>query len=357
MINQIFIDSNIYRQLGLNFDSHIDYVNLKRYCYGSGSEIRLSEVVLNELIDYYKNEIIDSSLKLINKSINKLKTFTKEKISDYKFTEAKKIKLIEDVRNRIQSGTLYARNDYISEQELIDFLIKNKQSSKKDNTRDFLIFLAAIQIAGEYPEDQIVIISNDNIFTSNEYFKELLDKYEVKNIRIFQSIAGFLSEYSQKVDFVTPESLTNLISKDEIKWQIEQDIDSMPSHISRFYYSIRRKFKVEQFQVLDIKVTDFYSYKDLDSNELRILFHVIPKVNIVFEPEKDIDSLKTYLLELSNKPKYNLETFDEKFRPIYNTDLMFIYTVSIDNERNEFLDIEFIDFFPDYYHIQNIYYP
>lgn len=357
MINQIFIDTNIYRQLGLNFDSHIDYVNLKRYCYGSGSEIRLSEVVLNELLNYYTNEIIDSSLKLIQKSINKLKSFSQDKVAEYKFSDDKRLKLIENVRQRIQNGTLYAVNDFIEEQELIDFLISNRQSTKKDNTRDFLIFLSAIGIAKEYPKDQIVIISNDSIFSTNDYFKELLNKHKINNIRIFPSIANFLAEYSQKVDFVTSESLVNLITKEEIKSQIEKDIDSIPSHISKFYYSVRRKFKVDQFQVLDIKVENHYSYKDLDTNDVRILFHVIPKVNIVFEPEKDTEALKNYLIEISNKPKYNLETFDEKLRPIYNTELMFIYTVSIDKKLKEFKDLEFIDFFPDYYHIQNVYYP
>lgn len=357
MINQIFIDTNIYRQLGLSFDSHIDFVNLKRYFYGSGSEIRLSEVVLNELLDYYTNDIIDSNLKGIQKSINKLKSISHDEINDYVFSEDKRNELIKSIRQRILNGTLYAKNDFVSEKELIDFLIFNKQTSKKDNTRDFLIFLSAIKIALEYPEDQMVIISNDNIFSTNNYFKKLLTEYEIKNIKTVSSIASFLAEYSQKLDFVSPETLVSLISKSEIKAQIENDIDSIPSHISKFYYSTRRNFNVELFEVENIKVTEFYSYKDLDTDELRILFHVIPKVNIIFEPEKDINALRNYLLEISNKPKYNLETFDEELRPIYNTELMFIYTVAVNKETKEFKDIEFIDFFPDHYHIKTNYHP
>lgn len=357
MINQILLDTNIYRQLGLDFDSHIDFVNLKRYCYGSGSEIRLSNVVLDELIDFYTNEIIDPSIKLIQKSTSRLNLFSVKKINNNSFSDSYKAEIIKNIKSKIQDGILFAKNDHILERDLIDFLIANKQNGKKDNTRDFLIFLAAVKISSEYPEDQIVIISSDNIFTNNDYFKTYLKTHQIENIKTYLSIASFLSEYSQIVDFVTPKLLAELITKEEIKYQINQDIDAIPSHISYFYYSIQRKFSVEKFDVRNLKVSNYYSFKELDSGELKILFHVITKVNIVFEPEKDIDALNNYLSEISNKPKYNLETFDSEYRPIYNTEIMFIYTVSVNDKTETFENLEFIDFFPDYYHIRKNYYP
>lgn len=357
MINQIFIDTNIYRQLGLDFFSHIDYVNLKRYCYGSGSEIRLSNVVLNELIDYYSHEIIDPAIKSIQKSTDKLNKLSSRKLEEIKFTDTDKAELINEISAKIRQDVMWTKNDYILESEIIDFLIGNKQNGKKDNTRDYLIFLAAVKVSIEYPEDQIVIISNDNIFCDNDYFKSYLQSHEIENVKIYKSIASFLSDYSQKVDFVTSKLLEKLITKEEIKHQINQDIHSIPSHISRYYYSIRRKFKVEKFDVQNYEVENYYSYKELDSGELKILFHVITKVNIIFEPEKDIDSLNKYLTEISGKPKYNLETFDSEFRPIYNTEVMFIYTVSVDDKKKTFKNLEFIDFFPDYYHVKKKYYP
>jgi hypothetical protein len=166
-----------------------------------------------------------------------------------------------------------------------------------------------------------------------------------------------LSVYSQVVDFVTPQLLKELITKDEIKYQINQDIDSIPSHISRFYYSVQRKFEVEKFEVQNIKVSNYYSYKEIDTGILKILFHVLAKVIIVFEPESNSDALNKYLTEISNKPKYDLETFDTEYRPIYNTDIMFIYTVSTNDETKTFHNLKFVDFFPDYYHIRKNYYP
>lgn len=357
MINQIFLDTNIFRQLGLDFTNHLDYVNLKRYCYGSGSEIRLSEVVIEELLNYYESEIINASVTSIQKAISKLKTVSEKMTFDFCFNDLEKGELLDSIRNQIVEGNMPARNEFIKEKDLIDFLIFNKQNIKKDNTRDFLIFLSAVNIAIKYPKDQIVIISNDNIFENNDYFREYLKTKKNQNIKNYKSIASFMGEYSLKLDYVTNLSLLKLITPKELKKQINKDINSIPGYISRFYYSTRRRFKVEVFDIKDIKVTNFYIYKDLESKDLKVLFHVVPDVNIVFEPEKDFESLNRYLNQLSNEQRYDLETFDEKYRPIYNTEILFIYVARIDTNSKTIDAIEFIDFFPDYYHLQDSYNP
>lgn len=53
----VYLDSNIYRQLGLQFNENIDYKNLSKLLKTSGNEFGLLEVVLEELMNYYENDI------------------------------------------------------------------------------------------------------------------------------------------------------------------------------------------------------------------------------------------------------------------------------------------------------------
>lgn len=48
----VYLDSNIYRQLGLRFGGNVDYQNLSQLLETSGNEFGLLEVVYAELMDY-----------------------------------------------------------------------------------------------------------------------------------------------------------------------------------------------------------------------------------------------------------------------------------------------------------------
>src|SRR5258706_16191023 len=58
----VYLDSNIYRQLGLRFGDNIDYQNLSKILETSGNGFGLLEIVFAELLDYYKNDVFDSIL-------------------------------------------------------------------------------------------------------------------------------------------------------------------------------------------------------------------------------------------------------------------------------------------------------
>ena len=62
---------------------------------------------------------------------------------------------------------------FLPENELLDFLIENKQDIKKDNTRDFIIWTNTLEIGEKYSDEQVVLISNDKIFKENKFLKKL----------------------------------------------------------------------------------------------------------------------------------------------------------------------------------------
>src|ERR1039457_306087 len=140
MINIVILDTNIYRQLGLKFYDHIDYNGLEDYCYSSGAEILVTNTVFQEYLDYYTKEIIDRNITDIERAYEKLKKlngFTKIKTPN--LTKQRKEELL-FIKNKLSKYKLKPRLDhFLNEQQLLEFLIENKQENKKDNTRDYLI--------------------------------------------------------------------------------------------------------------------------------------------------------------------------------------------------------------------------
>jgi len=136
MYNIIILDTNIYRQLGTHFYEQIDYKSLEDYCYSSGSEIIITKTVLSEYLDFYKKEIIEKNTLEIEKSFDKLKRLDRfQKIKKPDFSKMVKQQL-DFVKNKLTQHKLQPQLDFLlNENDLIKFLIDNKQENKKDNTR------------------------------------------------------------------------------------------------------------------------------------------------------------------------------------------------------------------------------
>lgn len=353
MINFILLDTNIYRQLGIKFYSHIDYVSLKNYAYASGGELRITEVVYSEFYYRFIEANITKPIKEIKTSITKLKEFRPFSNLDINIKEEDENSVKEFLKERLTEDFRVISPKNISTAELIDFLIKNKQEIKKDNTRDYLIWLTLIELAQNHPSDQIVLVSNDKIFEENQYFHDFQNRNKIKNIKIFPSIASFLSEYSFKVDFLSNELILSKIPKAVIEDELKKDISSLPSNMSYFYYHEHREFVVEHFQILGYKVEEYYTFKDLDSGKPKFILHLKVTIKVIFEPEKKIDALNLYLSNV-DKDYFYAETFDPEGRPIYNEDVLFLFEGELDIENKAIIKLDFLDFFPDNYKYEKI---
>ena len=58
MIHLVSLDTNIYRQLGIDYWNKTDFKNLKKFLDQRAYEIIMTEVVFKELENFYSNEII-----------------------------------------------------------------------------------------------------------------------------------------------------------------------------------------------------------------------------------------------------------------------------------------------------------
>lgn len=350
MINIVILDTNIYRQLGTKFFDHIDYKGLEDYCYSSAAEILVTNTVYHEYLDFYTKEIVDKNIADIEKGYERLKKLNGfSKIKSPNFSKQRKEE-IQFIKNKLTEHKLRPRLDYfLNEQQLLDFLIENKQENKKDNTRDYLIWINALAATKLYDGDQVVIISEDKIFEENSHFQKLREKLKVKPIKIFKSIPSFLSVYGFKSAILTKEFILKHISIATIKKELLKDKDSIPSYISMLYYNQRKKYKLEKFEIEDTRIQEFYSHKDIEANVVKIIAHVEVKVNMIFEPEKNKQLLIKHLEECKSNPSRHMETFDNRGRPIFNNWILFHFELIFSEKTNKIIKSEFLDFFPDHY--------
>lgn len=340
---------NIYRQLGVNFYDNPDYKNLIDYCYASGSEIRISEVVYNEFISYYNREIIDKSVKDIENATKKINHIPELQSCTNTSFDSELIENAKDfIKRKLFDNALLLRNLYVPVDLLSDFLVKNKQETKKDNTRDFLIWLTVITEANKNKNDQIILITNDKIYTENEYFKDLIDELKLnKRVLVFDSISDVLNRFGEQYDFLNSELILSKISKSKIEKEIKKDINSFPSYISEIYYHTRKKFIIENFEIEKIEIDSYYAFKEIETSKSKFLTHVKVYLNIIFEKEKE-DIVRKHLEKLPEWQR-NLETFDSEFRPVFKKEILFIFEGELNPNKETITRVKYIDFIIDYY--------
>ncbi|WP_341902855.1 PIN domain-containing protein [Fluviicola taffensis] len=346
MTNIIVLDTNILRGLGTKFYEAVDLLALEDYCYSSGSELVIPKTVRREFLDFYKREVIQKHTNSIQVSYNKLKNLERfEKIEEPEFNELSE-KQISFIEEQLRKGKFNPIIDIsLDEDELLEFLLKNRQDVKKDNTRDYLIWLNVIWLANKYDEDQIILISQDRIFTDNPVLDSIREKHGAQNIKVIESISSYLREFGFNSADLTSDLILKSLPIEVIKDELIKDKDSIPSHISGFYYEENRDFKLEKLNIGKIEIEDFYGHKDSKTKKIKIIAHVLVDVEMVFEKEPNIEKLEEYFEKYIDG--FYPNTFDKQGRPFFNDFMLFHFGMEYDEKNKSIKNVEFYDFFPE----------
>lgn len=337
-------DTNIYRELGVSFNKNIHFDYLSKFLEKSHYELILSNIVYKELIDYFQNDYLkkitydyqeiynrfDNSDYLEN--INNIDTDLLEKDALNKF-----IKKLESTCWKIHSL------NYIDSDLLLEFLIFSKRESKKDNTRDFLIWLGLIKLAKQNPDDKVIFITRDRIFTENHFLQNLISKEKLKNIIVIESIPKYLSDYGLQIDFLTDSIVLNSITEMEIKKEVLKDIECFPSYVSNYYNRIKPP-ENSSFEILEIKVYDYYTFSE-NKSKITLISSFLVKIKSIYEKETRVD--------LNDYPKeYFYEQIEHRIdgqnRPIYENYILCMFEGEIDLKIKKIKKQKFLDFIPDW---------
>jgi hypothetical protein len=351
MMHFVSLDTNIYRQLGTDFWNKPDFKNLKKFLDQRAYEIIMTNVVFKELDDFYSNEVLKPLISEYNKvfqKINNTPLFDKLKPQDLTLNEQKaKNEFIQ----KLEDSCFQVITTYVTDSnELIDFLIHNKHETKKDNTRDFIILKTLLIYALENPKDKIILISGDKIFTENQFFNKILKDYNVKNLIILDSIAGYLNEFGYKFDFLTDDLVLKSIKRELINREILKDIKCLPSYIIRDYNNVDLVPDLQEYKIDEIKIYEYYAYRD-EKEKLKIAISILVRIIAIFSPDKNND-YRDYNIERYYEENHN--RIDQFNRPIYDNFVLFILEGNINESTKKIERVRFIDFIPDY-NVKNSY--
>jgi hypothetical protein len=351
--NLIFLDTNIYRQMGLKFYTHTHYKNLQDYCTSAIGEICVIQTVLLEFLSFYEGEINRhiSSIDKAASSLKEISAFRKIQFPD----------LTEKINNELQwikrqltpFGSTYTSENLLSERQLIEFLISNKQPSK-DNTRDFLIWLtvlaACVKNSSNHRPYRIILISNDKIYSDNPFLQKIKNDLNANNIELYSSIGNFLSDYTFSSPNLTVDTLLNSIDKTTLEQHLLKHSQEILREISYFYHRYwNGMVKPELLEIRNISMENFYSGKhSKDSDIVNIYGDIIMQILMVFEPEKDITKLTKYLKYERDPRKYFIETFDPSGRPVYDNRVSCITYFKYSISNNKIISTQFYEISADY---------
>jgi hypothetical protein len=353
----VYLDSNIYRQLGLKFKENIDFKNLSNLLETSGNEFGLLEVVLEELMDYYKNDIFGAIF------IDHERLYKRYQANPYldditiPETTISFNKAIESVKNDLKTNKFFSLLPEVQPKFILDFLLQNKRLGKKDNTRDFLIFYTLVTLCKKHNEDHLVLISQDEIFTANDFFKKTLISESVKNLKVYPSITDFIKDFGPKIDFITTEILLGTIEKNAIEQELLKDIKCFPSYISQYYNKKKEKDvpEIESLVLGELNIDDFYVVKDYKTNQLKVNVTVEVPIKATFHPENKKEELNEYLSSIEKRQySRHKNNFDKDGRPIFDNSVLFIFEGEVNEAKNSIDKLVFIDFIPDYFIIEDL---
>lgn len=338
--------------MGLRFASNVDYENLAQILESSGNEFGLLEVVYSELMDYYKNDVFDAIFSDHEKLYKRYQTNPYLDDIDIPETTAPMKKAINSVSEDLKQKKFFTPLIAVPPDLLLHFLLHNKRTNKKDNTRDFLIYQTILSLCNEHRDDHIVLISNDDIFQTNDFFKRMAVREKIDNLKIFQSISEFVKDFGPKLDFVTPELILTNIDTAIIEGELLKDIKCFPSYISQFYYQKKEEEipEIEKLDINNISLNDYYIVKDYKTEELKLNATLKVNIKATFKAESNKEELDKYLNSLTNRPySRHSNNFDKEGRAIFANDVLFIFEGKINESENTLQPLSFIDFLPDYF--------
>jgi hypothetical protein len=341
-------DTNIYRELGVALNNNINFDYLVNFLEKSHYELIVQDVVYKELIDYFENDYLKKLMYDHKDVYNRFKT--NPFIDDIENIDSKTLekKALKNFKEKLKSTCWKIQTtSYLDPELLIDFSISNKRESKKDNTRDFIIWFNLINLASENPNDKIILISRDKIFTENIFFKKMLEDNGIKNIIIIESIPKYLSDYGLQVKFLNNKIILNSIDQSEIRNHLLKSVDDFPSYVSD-YYNRHKPPKNISFEILDVKIYEYYTYSE-DKSEVTLISSFLVRLKAVYDKETQVD-LNDYP---NNYPKnYKRDEIkhriDSENRAIYENNVLCIYEGKIDLESENIISQNFEDFLPDW---------
>ena len=343
--------------MGLRFIDNVDYQNLSQILTSSGNEFGLLEIVYSELMDYYKNDIFDSILSDHEKLYKRYQANPYLDDIAIPETTAPMKKAVALVTKDLKEKKFFSSLISVPPSLLIAFLLHNKRTNKKDNTRDFLIFYTLCELCKEHNEDYLVLISQDEIFKTNEFFKKILIREKINNLKIYQSISDFMKDFGPKLEFIKPKVILQSIDPSTIETELLNDIKCFPSYVSQFYYEKKEAEvpEIEKLEIKNITVNDYYVVKDYKTEELKLNVTLRVDLNAIFKPEENREELDKYLNSLTPRPySRHQNNFDKEGRPIFNNSVLFIFEGKVDEKLNKIEALSFIDFIPDYFIVEDI---
>lgn len=350
MTGFIVLDTNIYRQLGLRFFEHLDYVNITNFCNASGFEMSICETVLREYLDYFEKEIIQSKiekLQSITDSINSIPFFKRIRLP--KMDTNVKDALVK-FKEQINSPHFKIKTNYINTNRLTEFLLENKQI--KESTRDFLIWESLVEFAKNRKDDKICFITNDHIFKSNTSLRKGIGKNILNRIEIYDSITDFLSKNGYKIDFVTLSFLEENLDYEMIITDLFRSPSEILSYISSDYYHFKGMVRTLKKEIEYKKVDKFYTYIDPSDNKQKFLAHVILKPLLIYKIlpsyKPDRSKLTDWEIVVSED---SLNTYDPHGNPMYNQEVLSLVGGILDLETKTIASQEVYDCFLDYYEV------
>jgi hypothetical protein len=353
----VYLDSNIYRQLGLRFNENIDYQNLSNLLETSGNEFGLLEVVNEELMDYYKNDIFGSILTDHEKIYKRYQSNPYLVDIEIPETTAPLLRATQEVQKDLKEKKYYSGLPQVPPKLILEFLLHNKRLGKKDNTRDFLIFFTLVTLCKEHNEDYLVLISQDEIFQTNDFFKKIIVSEKITNFKLYTSIPNFLKDFGPKLDFITSELLLTKIDKGIVENELLNDIKCFPSYVSQYYYQKQEKDipELESLKIRSISINDYYVVKDYKSEVLKVNVTLRVDIKAIFKPETNKEELDKYLDSITARPYTRHQNkFDKEGRPIFDNNVLFIFEGIVDEKGIEIKELSFEDFIPDYFVIKDI---
>ncbi len=341
----IFFDTNIYRQLGINYSEKMDYVNIRKLQEKGPNEFMIIDVVEKELFDYFDNEIISPLISSYEKLYLSFETnpfLPSIPLLELTKTEQEARKKFKKQVSELHHSTCAL--GYINPEEIIEFSISNKRESRKDNTRDFIILLTLIDFAKSNLKDTIVFITQDKIFTSNKYFIQKLKNQKVTNLLILESIPSYMNQFGFQLDFLNKEIVLESISLEKIKSELLNGIDCLPSYVSEYYHNDNEIPEIEKCDFSELQIYEYYTYPE-EKNKIKIVTSVKVRVTAIYKTEKNVDLRNT---QRKNYYETDRSHIDSHNRPIYDNYILFIHEGLVDQKQKRIVKQELVDFIPDW---------
>ncbi|TLX72849.1 DUF4935 domain-containing protein [Labilibacter sediminis] len=230
----ISIDSNIIRS-DFFFKSK-DFQILDDYLERTDSQYVISEVVLQEVKQLFKNELIEriEAWKKSQSSVNKLLPQDISSEIDQVDIDVESEKYMEFLHKTLRlkgSNIIKFKHDYLP--ELVNRAVKKIMPFKNEDKgfRDTVIWLSLKEHCKTAYEKQIIFISNnptDFGYTKNKntLYDTLFTECQQEGIQVnyFNTPKEFIEHHSTKIDFINEDWLTERLSDNDISEMVSEKL-------------------------------------------------------------------------------------------------------------------------------------